>query len=141
MSNKKVPGKPFEPGKSGNPKGRTPVPPELKAIKKLNAERFEKAVNKLTSMTLKELSAYIGNPSKGQMGNPECDMLERMIAGQINSGMKGKTQPVAFLCDRTMGPVKQHMQLDVGLADEISNMDDAKKKELRERIRKRREGS
>lgn len=99
---KKVGGRDFPPGVSGNPAGRAPVPPELKAAKKLTAQLFQDCVNKLTQMSMAEIKEYLKDP--------KCTSLEAMIAGQILAGVKGKTQPVNLLLDRTMGTLKQQVE-------------------------------
>lgn len=49
--NKKVPGRPFQPGKSGNPSGRPKMPNDIK-----------EALNKLTPMATKRLEEMVSNP-------------------------------------------------------------------------------
>jgi len=122
-------GRDFKPGQSGNPNGRKPLPKELKEAKKINATMFQEAVNKLAGMTMQALKEYVSN------GSPT--MLEMAIVGQLKAATSGKTSPLAFLCDRTIGPVQQQfkVQVDGGISVELDAMTEEQKKKYLEEIR------
>lgn len=105
-------GKDFQPGNPGGP-GRTPVPPELKAAKKLTAQLFQDCVNKLTQMSVSEVRAYLKTE--------ECTSLEAMIAGQIKAAMDGKSAPIGLLLDRTIGPIRHQFQVALSGDLEVRN--------------------
>lgn len=131
---KKTGGKNFE---VGHPPmgGRPSMPPELKEARKLTKQLFESAVTKLTSMSVPEINAY--------MKDPKCTSLEAMIAGQIRAAVNGKTSPIGFLLDRTVGPVKQQMKLEVedSISKQLGAMTDEEKQQLIEEVQGELKGS
>lgn len=126
---KKTGGRDWAKGQSGNPAGsKTIYPPEVKAAMKLTRNLFQDALNKLLEMGPRELKAYVTS-------DPNCTSLEAMIAGQIAAGISGKSQPVNLLLDRSIGPVKQVIQVDSGLGRQIQDMTPEEKVALVEDMR------
>ena len=95
----------FEKGNPGGP-GRPKLPPELRQAKKLNAIEFEQAIANLTAMTREEVEQLIKHDKPRA-----ATMMERMIVGQMSAATKGKTTPLAFLMDRTLGPVVKKVEV------------------------------
>jgi hypothetical protein len=120
---KKFGGKDFKKGNPGGP-GRPPTSPELKAAKKLTAERFEECVHRLTAMSRDDLNKFINSPAASN--------LEIMIAGQIRAASQGKTTPISFLLDRTIGTVKHKLDLNVSgsLSHDLQSMTEEQKDAL-----------
>lgn len=93
----------WKPGQSGNPKGKLPDPPELKAMKNLNRLEFETLVNRLLKMGPEDLIAL--KTTKG------VSMLERMIASVIaKCEESGDYKSLNFFCDRLMGKVPERIE-------------------------------
>jgi hypothetical protein len=62
-SNGKPRGRPFEPGKSGNPGGRPALPADLKEAQALTRQEFMRVINKYLQMSPAELVAVLKNPA------------------------------------------------------------------------------
>lgn len=104
---RKTGGRNFKPGVITNPAGRPKVPPELRELKRLNSVEFHETVVRLTRMTHQELQEYAKSGT--------ATMLELMIVGQIQASVKGKTSPLSLLLERTVGPVKQIVELSANV--------------------------
>lgn len=52
----------FKPGQSGNPAGRTPMPEEVKKLRKLNRTAFEIMLDELMYMSVEQLNAISKDP-------------------------------------------------------------------------------
>lgn len=100
---KKTGGRDIQPGQILNPTGRPKVDPQIKEIRKLTSVMFYETVQRMVSMTALELNEYLKTG--------KATTLETMIAGQIQAATKGKTTPISFLLDRTIGPVKQVVEM------------------------------
>ena len=59
--NKEANLKPWQPGQSGNPNGRPPLPPEIRAIKSWNQTAFQTALNTVISSTEPQLNELLCN--------------------------------------------------------------------------------
>lgn len=92
----------FKKGCAGGP-GRNPAPPELRQAKKLTAVSFQRAVNKMTSMTDEEMQEYCRCGIASQ--------LELMVVGQIYAAKSGKSNPFNLLLDRTIGGIVRQINL------------------------------
>lgn len=60
---KKAGGKDFQPGQSGNPAGRPPLPPDLKAARELNKLEMTRIVNDVLFKSVAELELLLENSS------------------------------------------------------------------------------
>jgi hypothetical protein len=97
---KKFGGKDWVPGQSGNPKGREPIPPEIKQARRLSRIRFEEILQKYLHSTLEEMKAAIADP--------KTDAIELIVLRIMIEGIKkGDEKRLGFLLDRLLGPVKQ----------------------------------
>lgn len=125
----------FKPGKSGNPAGRPGLPPEVREKKKLNRANFEAAVELFSGMTKAEAETYIKSG--------EASLLEMSVYAQFAASMKGKTQPLAFLCDRKIGPVAQihKVKVDDTLSKELGDMTEEDKDALAAQVAERLKGA
>lgn len=100
---KKVGGKDWVPGQSGNPNGRPPLPKELKELKELTKTEVETALNKLIHMTADEL--------KELRKNPNTSALHLMvIAVTLEALQKGDHYRLDFLLNRIVGKVKDQVE-------------------------------
>lgn len=91
----------FEKGQSGNPAGRPPLTPELRKLRELNKENFERLIHEFMASDFYEveLMACALTP---------CSTIERTIAKYI---VKYGYRPegLSMLLDRLLGPiVKKH---------------------------------
>jgi hypothetical protein len=124
---KKTGGRDFLPGKPPGP-GRPRTPYELQEAKHLTKTLFDQHVTRLTKMSVAELNVYVKDP--------KCTSLEAMIVGQIRAAVNGKTTPIGFLLDRTIGPVKQQMTVEVedSISNRLADMTDDQKMRLIEEV-------
>lgn len=134
---KKTGGRNFKKGQSGNPKGRTPIPPEareaLKIQRVLTKERINEVFDRLTSMDFKEFVQLL-DPKTG--ANP--NVLDAMVAGQIKAIIDGNSTPLALMLDRKIGPVKQKVELSGTMSMRLEDMTPEEKLRRIEEIRARR---
>lgn len=86
----------FKPGQSGNPGGRTKLPPDIrKAINLTNAE-FTRVANKFLFMTPEQINAILEDPA--------TPMLELLIGGMLHRATEESDhQRATFLLDRLIG--------------------------------------
>jgi hypothetical protein len=116
-------GRDFVKGNPGGP-GRPKIDPQLREAKKLTAALFQELVDKLSAMTHPDLKAYIASG--------RATMLELAIGGQLMAAMKGKSTPLTVLLDRTAGPVKRQVDLNVAgsISHELQDMTEEQKDAL-----------
>jgi hypothetical protein len=128
---KKYGGRDWVPGQSGNPAGRPAIPKDIRLMKKVDAREFEEMVARLTDMTIPEIQAYVKSG--------KATAREEMIIGQINAARKGSTSSFSHLLDRTIGPVKQKMDLNISgsISDRLANMTEEQKVEYLRQIQER----
>ena len=102
MSNPNIRKYGFKKGQSGNPSGRPPVPPEIKAIKELEKEEMTKLFSYLLRLKRDELKQYADNPNVPikQIG------ISKAIVKWVNSGDFRYIQPyIAYIFGT---PVAKH---------------------------------
>jgi len=104
MKGKKTGGRDFQPGKSGNPKGRTPIPAEIRNIKNLTAKELEQVCSFL--LTAKESDVH------AVLIDPDAPMQVKVIAKALIKAEKdGNLLPLEMLWNRSVGKVKEKLEL------------------------------
>jgi hypothetical protein len=95
---KKVVGRPFPKGVSGNPSGKPKLPEDIRQASRLTVEMFIGLCNKFLMMTPNELQDAIG---QGKGTN-----LEMLVASMIQQGIgEGDPKRFDFLLNRIIGKV------------------------------------
>lgn len=100
---KEKPRKPgtFLPGQSGNPKGRTPLPPEVKTVRKLTKKDAIQVISKALKMNITELEAAADGL------NPKTTAHEMAVASVLLRAIKkGDYFALDLLYKRSIGLVK-----------------------------------
>lgn len=98
--------KPFQPGVSGNPKGRPRgIPDELMAIKSLSHLEITKLISKYARMTAPEMEEVIQNNKLSMLELSFCSMFKKSIE-------LGDFTRISFLLDRCIGKVKEVLEDD-----------------------------
>lgn len=78
-------GRPFKPGQSGNPKGRPPVPEDIRIAAKMGVINFMSICNRLGVMNLVELNNVVSKEAmidgvKKRVTNDESNVMEVIVA-------------------------------------------------------------
>lgn len=89
----------FQKGKSGNPAGRPPTDPKVKAFKEMTYEMFMAAMQSYGNMNLEEL--------KADMKDPAQTMFNLMFGNTMYQAAKGDHLARTFLVERLWGKVKE----------------------------------
>lgn len=106
----KAGGRDFVKGVSGNPKGRPPLPGDLKEIKKMSPALVSAVISKFSSMPENDLAHYLKSP-----GTP---MFELTIGSIYAKALReGDYMRLNFLLERCVGKVKE--QIDVSLQPKL----------------------
>jgi hypothetical protein len=101
---KKVPGRPFQKGQSGNPLGGQLHNPEMRAIKRLS----EKELIEVATFVLNSKVSQI----KARMKHPDTSVLQGMVLGLALKCMtRGDASAFNALMDRLLGKVKDNLSL------------------------------
>lgn len=91
---------PFKPGQSGNPAGRPPGPPELKAIKQMTKGEFSLLIHKLIDLKPEDLKDFKGT------------VLEMAMASAMQKAIKsGDFSHIQSFIERLFGKVKEEFVL------------------------------
>lgn len=107
----KTGGRDFKPGQSGNPAGKPPMPPELKAIKALTPGFVKMIIAKFARMSKEEMGQLLMKPP-GSEGAP--NMMEIMIGSIVaKAAQDGDYSRLNFLLDRSIGKVKEQVDITV----------------------------
>lgn len=97
---KKTGGRNFEPGKSGNPKGRPRLPEDIKEARALNQIELTRILNKYLYMPIEEIKRELAKPN-----TPALEVaVGKVLAAAIN---KGDQKRLDFILSRTVGSVKK----------------------------------
>ena len=108
---KKTRGRPFKKGESGNPKGRPPMPAEMREIKKLSPQYLKTIIAKLSRMTPEEMMTWVKEP-EDRTDVP--NNMEVMIASIIHKAITdGDHNKLNFLLDRTIGKVVEEKKVQI----------------------------
>ena len=104
----------FKKGDSGNPKGRPPLPPELKAISPYTATELSRRISKYGRLTKAALYEVIDDPLTPVMDLSICKMFEKCLE-------EGDYTRLSFLLDRCIGkaPVAEPLDND---GDDLSGI-------------------
>lgn len=97
-------GKRFQPGESGNPNGRPPTTPEVKALRKITAQSLEEIGDLILS----------GNKAKLQeVANSQTEPAIRVIYAKAacNAMLKGDVTTLELILNRVVGKVKEKVDL------------------------------
>lgn len=101
---KKTGGRDFTPGVVTNPHGRPPMPPELKAVRKLNRHEVEICLSKIIKMGDAEREFIILDP--------ESSGMEKITARIVTEAIKcGDEKRLGFLFDRLVGKVQDKVEV------------------------------
>jgi hypothetical protein len=96
---RKTGGKDFEPGKSGNPAGRPPLPEDVRLAKNINQRQFELIMNDVLFLTKEELQV--------RYSDPKTPAVERMLVQLVRSAAwGGDPRRVDFILSRLIGKVE-----------------------------------
>ncbi len=121
---RKTGGKNFPKGTSGNPKGRTPVPPEVKEARKYTSAELELSMTKLLTMPLEDLKEVSENPRSSTIDS----ILSKIL---LRARRDGSYSHVNFFIERMFGKVPDKMQmsgsLNAGLVGIIGQVQKTKK--------------
>lgn len=95
---RKTGGRDFRPGVSGNPGGRKPMSPEMKAVRKLTPSYIQTLISRFLRMSREEFQRYLsfGDPNIAEIA------VSAIIAKAIS---EGDYMRLDFLLDRVIGRV------------------------------------
>ena len=111
----KTGGKDFQPGQSGNPKGRPRDPLDLHLVKSLNQGDFKLIIQRLLDMSPEELASHHGTS------------LEMVIKSGILKAIEtGDLTKLQSSFDRLFGKVTEKLEVDA--RHEIVNQEQEEKK-------------
>jgi hypothetical protein len=100
---RKTGGRDFKKGQSGNPKGPTPVPQDIRAARKVTQIDFERIANQY-------LFAKKADLAKAST-DPETPIIELMITSIIHKAVvEGDERRLEFLLMRLLGKVKDEVK-------------------------------
>jgi hypothetical protein len=121
---KRVVGKPFKKGQSGNPKGREPLSPEVKRAREFNNAEFTKSVNRIISLRRGDLEKLVESRDE--------NVLDQLIATIWLKGLKDSSKAeLNYFVERFMGKVAENHNfsgnIHTGLVDFIAQLNNAKK--------------
>lgn len=113
----------WKPGQSGNPKGPTPLPEDIKQSRKLTRAEVEAILNKYLQMDLGELNRKAAKMQQDvrEGNNTGVPMIEAMVLTLVNKAMiEGDHKRFDFLLDRIIGPIERKIKvIDDGPKDVI----------------------
>lgn len=110
---KKVVGRPWKKGQSGNPAGKPPLPPEVKALKKLTQADFETYAVTYLRMSISELERLENTKT--------LTTLEGIIIKNLIKAVKeGSTSDLNFYLERMFGKVAQNLNVSTNLNQSIT---------------------
>jgi hypothetical protein len=89
----------FKPGQSGNPKGWSILPAEVRAARKENMYALIKLVQQYTSLTTEQAAK--------RLNGPEPLQLEEMIQGVINKAKEGDAKAFQAIMEIMCGKIPE----------------------------------
>lgn len=103
MPRKKSGGRNFKKGQSGNPSGRPPLPPEVKAAKALTTAQFIETASRYLQATPAQL--------RDARESDDTTALDRVVISIIEGAMIfGDERKLTMLLDRTIGKVPDKLE-------------------------------
>ena len=103
---KKVIGRPFQPGQSGNPNGRPPVAADVLRIRKLTNDEIKEVGSILLNGRESDLEALLKDD--------ETPILKKWMASVALTGMKtGDEKKLNAILDRIAGKIPQQVDMTV----------------------------
>ena len=115
MTEKRVIGRPFPKGVSGNPSGKPKMAKDLQTIRALNQTMFTTLVNKYLGMTKDQILEAVRAP--------ETPALDLMVAQIMSKAIvNGDQQRLNFLLDRIVGKVPDKVQQTVTFKDSVDSL-------------------
>jgi hypothetical protein len=100
---KKTGGRNFVKGQSGNPRGRLPIDPELRAVKEMTPSYVRKVISKFMAMNRDELTVVVKDP--------KTPMFEVTVASILTKSLQtGDYTRLNFLLERSIGKVKDEIE-------------------------------
>lgn len=112
MSEKKVVGRPFKKGESGNPKGPGVLPPEVRKIRALTHEEIRVVGEMILLHTVEELSEIAKDP--------KTDALKAwIISVTLKSIDRGDMASLNALLDRLVGKVVSKVEVQGSLHSQL----------------------
>jgi uncharacterized protein DUF5681 len=100
---KKLVGRTWKKGESGNPKGRPPVPADIRAAQKLNRVALARVLDRMINYTQRELEQILMNPNSG--------ILETAVGAiLLKSIEEADHMRLNFILDRLIGRVKDEVE-------------------------------
>lgn len=97
-------GKPFKKGLSGNPKGRPPLPPEVRKLKQLTLSQLNEVVSLVMASTYEDL--------KRMANDDQATVIQRMSAAlAIQTIGKGNPHTWNALLEQFRGKLKEKVEV------------------------------
>lgn len=103
---RKTGGKDFQPGQSGNPNGRPPLPADIKEMRPLNRLECERALTKYLRMSMKGLRLLIEDESLAAL-----DLITIRVI--LEAHRLGDFMRFDFLLNRLIGKVKDNVEISL----------------------------
>lgn len=121
---KKTGGKDIQPGEVRNPNGRPKLPEYLKKARKMNKTLLDEYMNKYINCPITELHRIVTEEMKRVKGEnkteSEVNAMEMMIIKVILEGTKkGDYKHIDFILDRTIGKVKDVVEVQGNMHDAL----------------------
>lgn len=119
---KKMPeGRRFQKGQSGNPAGRTPIPEDVKAARKLTSVEFDRAVGRLLFVSRERLE---------EIANDETEpVLDSLVARILLKGIKDSSKSeLNYFVERALGKVPEGLNVSGNLNSSITEFIATRKK-------------
>lgn len=96
----------WQPGQSGNPSGRPPLPPELRAFKELTNQEVKRYFAKYSRMSVEEVKEAAADQS--------LPMIEAVIASGYKEALfEGDFSRLNFVLNRTIGKVSDKVEVEL----------------------------
>lgn len=103
---RKYGGRDWKPGQSGNPKGKGPLPPEVRAIREMDKADFIRIMNEYCHFSREELIKRINNPA--------TPMKELAIGSMMQKSVTtGDPKYFSFLVSYLIGKPKESIDISV----------------------------
>lgn len=101
-------GRQWRPGESGNKRGGTPMPPDIREARKMTQYELERILNRYMDMHPTEVAAILESPPT------HLRMIELVVASIVFKAAQGG-DPVRldFLLNRTIGKIRERVEVDV----------------------------